>query len=421
MAILNSKQLWAERNRLAEEQRRAVDDKNQDKALIIQGQIEQIDSTLNHVLDEEDALRHMPKPKVQNETFGMRILGARDEFHGLEVGFKTAAERNETTVVSVTGPKEIELELPMKLPTAFENFASTLLETPAAGSISYKQRDKSNESGGPDTWGGVTSGNSAAKAKVIYAWKDAVANKETIAGYVPVSKDTLLDYDELLDIIEHDLLLDLDAKTNAKWKDAVANKETIAGYVPVSKDTLLDYDELLDIIEHDLLLDLDAKTNAKYWNGNSGTGIKGIENTVGIQTFETHMGGRYFDAIRMMRTKVMTGSRRVPTHVCVSPEVREAIDLYKTETGLYQTLGSDVYWGMTVIEDESCPGILVYDSFAARRRAIHGGTTVELGYYNDQFIKNELSILAEHTKALQVRYPDAFCLAKKTDLDQAAA
>lgn len=374
MAILNSKQLWAERSRLAEEQRRAVDDKNQDKALIIQGQIEQIDSTLNHVLDEEDALRHMPKPKAQNETFGMRILGARDEFHGLELGFKTAAERNETTVVSVTGPKEIELELPMKLPTAFENFASTLLETPAAGSISYKQRDKSNESGGPDTWGGVTSGNSATKAQVIYAWKDAVANKETIAGYVPVSKDTLMDYDELL-----------------------------------------------DIIEHDLLLDLDAKTNAKYWNGNSGTGIKGIENTVGIQAFETHMGGRYFDAIRMMRTKVMTGSRRVPTHVCVSPEVREAIDLYKTETGLYQTLGSDVYWGMKVIEDESCPGILVYDSFAARRRAIHGGTTVELGYYNDQFIKNELSILAEHTKALQVRYPDAFCLAKKADLDQAAA
>lgn len=374
MAILNSKQLWAERNRLAEEQRRAVDDKNQDKALIIQGQIEQIDSTLNHVLDEEDALRHMPKPKAQNETFGMRILGARDEFHGLELGFKTAAERNETTVVSVTGPKEIELELPMKLPTAFENFASTLLETPAAGSISYKQRDKSNESGGPDTWGGVTSGNSATKAQVIYAWKDAVANKETIAGYVPVSKDTLMDYDELL-----------------------------------------------DIIEHDLLLDLDAKTNAKYWNGNSGTGIKGIENTVGIQAFETHMGGRYFDAIRMMRTKVMTGSRRVPTHVCVSPEVREAIDLYKTETGLYQTLGSDVYWGMKVIEDESCPGILVYDSFAARRRAIHGGTTVELGYYNDQFIKNELSILAEHTKALQVRYPDAFCLAKKADLDQDAA
>lgn len=76
---------------------------------------------------------------------------------------------------------------------------------------------------------------------------------------------------------------------------------------------------------------------------------------------------------------------------------------------------------MQVVEDVSCPGILVYDSFAARRRAIHGGTTVEIGYYNDQFIKNELSILGEHTKALQVRYPDAFCLATKTALDKAPA
>ena len=74
---------------------------------------------------------------------------------------------------------------------------------------------------------------------------------------------------------------------------------------------------------------------------------------------------------------------------------------------------------MQVVEDVNCPGIMVYDSFAARRRAIHGGTTVEIGYYNDQFIKNELSILAEHSKALQVRYPDAFCLAEKEDLDKA--
>ena len=180
----------------------------------------------------------------------------------------------------------------------------------------------------------------------------------------------------------------------------------------------MDYDELLDIIEHDLLLDLDEITNAKYWNGSDSTHIVGIKNIPGIQTFTDAVGGMYFDAIRMMRTKVMRNARRVPTHVAVSPEVREAIDLYKTATGLYQTLGSDIYWGMKVVEDASCPGVLVYDSFAARRRAVHGGTTVEIGYYNDQFIKNELSILGEHTKALQVRYPDAFCLATKEDLDK---
>ena len=117
----------------------------------------------------------------------------------------------------------------------------------------------------------------------------------------------------------------------------------------------------------------------------------------------------------------MTTSRRIPTHVCINPLIKQEIDLYKTETGLYQTLGSDVYWGMKVVEDTNCPGILVYDAFAARRRAIHGGTTVEVGYYNDQFIKNELSILAEHTKALQVVYPDAFAYATKTDLDKTTA
>lgn len=373
MSILNSKELWSERSRLADSQAQLMADGNEDEARVIEGQIRQLDITLGHVIDMEDELRAQPAPKPAHDSFGTRILGARDEFGGLEVGFKRSAEvMNDATVVTVGAPTEIELELPAKQPGVFQDFASTLLETPAAGSVTYKQRDA--QTGNPDTWGGVTDGNSAAKAKVLYAFKDAVANKETIAGYVPVSKDSLMDYDELL-----------------------------------------------DIIEHDLLLDLNEATNKKYWDGSSSTGIKGISNTTGIQQFTDAMGGMYFDAIRMMRTKVMVNARRVPTHVAVSPAVREAIDLYKTETGLYQTLGSNVLWGMQVVEDVNCPGIMVYDSFAARRRAIHGGTTVEIGYYNDQFIKNELSILAEHTKALQVRYPDAFCLATKTDLDKTPA
>ena len=58
MAIMNSKQLWAERNRLADEQRKAAEDQDQDKALILQGQIEQLDLTITHVIDEEDKLRN---------------------------------------------------------------------------------------------------------------------------------------------------------------------------------------------------------------------------------------------------------------------------------------------------------------------------------------------------------------------------
>lgn len=366
MAILNSKELWQERNRLVEEQRKFADAQDEDKALIIQGQIEQLDITLDKVITDEDEMRRQPvAPKASAKSFGEMILGDRNEFKGIDVGF-----RNEASVVTVGAPTEIELVLDPKQASPYDNFASTLRETAAIGSVSYKQR--AAQTGTPATWAGVTDGASATKAQVLYAWKDAVANKETIAGYVPISKDTLADYDELL-----------------------------------------------SIIQGDLLLDLNEVTDAKYWGGSNSTGIVGIKNTQGIQVFDTAMAGQYFDAIRKMRTKVMTTSRRVPTHVCISPTVKEAIDLYKTENGLYQSLGSDNYWGMKVVEDPNCDGILVYDATAALRRSIHG-TTVEVGYYNDQFIKNELSILAEHTKALQVRFPDAFCYASVTDLDKTA-
>lgn len=368
MAILNSKQLWTERNRLADEQVKLVSDGKADEARIIEGQIKQLDLTIGHVMDEEEAVRRSKKPQAPAASLGEAVLGPRDQFGGLDVGYKRSAN---DAVVTVGAPVEIDLSIPSKSPSLLSNFASTLQETAAAGSVSYKRRGP--QTGAPATWEGVKTGESQAKAQVVYTWTDAVANKETIAGYVPVSKDSLADYDELM-----------------------------------------------GIINSDLLLDLDEATNAKYLKGTNNTGIVGVLNTPGIQTFTEAVGGLYFEAIRKMRTKVISGARRIPTHVCINPLVKEAIDLYKTETGLYQAIGGDVLWGMTVVEDNDCDGILVYDSFAATRRSVHG-VTVEVGYYNDQFIKNELSILAEHTKALQVRYPDAICYAKKSDLDKAKA
>ena len=359
----NSKALWEERERLSNEQHALMDEGKADEARVIEGQLKELDITLDYVLKQEDALRNAPKPEPQPMDAVTRLLGPRDEFKGLEIGFKNA-------VTYVTPPTEVELGIPAKQPAVLANFAGTLADVPADGSVSYKQRG--TQTGAPDTWAGVTDGTSAIKEAVIYTWTDAVANQETIAGYVPVSKKSLRDYDELE-----------------------------------------------NVIFNDLLIDVDDKVDAKLVAGSNSTGIVGITNTTGIQTYTTASAGAYFDAIRKMRTLVMENARRVPTHVCLSPEIKEAIDLYKTSEGLYQSLGTDVYWGMQVVEDINCPGILVYDSYAATVRTI-GQTTVEVGYANAQFIQNELSVLAETTKALQVRYPDAFCYAAKTDLDATA-
>lgn len=370
MAVQTSKQLFARRQELANTQASLMTEGNEDDARVVEGQIREIDRTLEHVLDEEEKLRAQyaesaPAPKA---SFGERILGPRDSFGGLQVGFKN--EDATPAVVAVPGPQEIDLTLPEKRARLLYNFASTLPSSPAAGAVAYKQR--STQNGAPATWEGPSygpegDGSSPAKAKVVYTWKDAVANKETIAGYVPVSKDTLLDYDELMAIIEHDLLLDL-------------------GEVE----------------------------NSKYLTGNNSSGIVGILNTTGIQTYSAGHGGLYWEAIRHMRNEAIKNARTVPTHVAMHPDIKMAIDLYKDQNDRYQAL--EGWWGMIPVEDFDCPGILVYDQFAARKRPVHG-TTVEVGYYNDQFIKNELSLLAERTSCLQVIRPDAFVYATKTALD----
>lgn len=367
--IFNSKELWAERNQLANTQRALMDEDKVDEARVVEGQIKQIDLTLEHVLDEEEKLRREARVvRTPSASFSEQILGARSEFRGLEVGFRAEGD---PTVTTVAAPTQVELEIPGKSPALLNNFASTLGSAEASGDVEFKQRGVQH--GEPDTWGGVKDGVSATKSKVIYTWNPAKALKETIAGYVPVSKDTLKDYDELA-----------------------------------------------SIIEGDLILDVNEKENGKFLVGSNPTGIVGILNTPGTLAFTAAMGGLYYEAIRLMRTKVMKEARRVPTHVCLHPDIKTAIDLYKTENGLYQFLGGNTLWGMTVVEDFDCDGILVYDATCARKRPVHA-MNVEVGYVNDQFIKNELSILAEKTTALQVTYPDAFCYAAKSDLDKAAA
>ena len=126
------------------------------------------------------------------------------------------------------------------------------------------------------------------------------------------------------------------------------------------------------------------------------------------------MGGLYWEAIRHMRNELMKNARTVPTHVCMHPDIKMAIDLYKDSQNRYQQL--EGWWGMEPVEDFDCGGILVYDQFAARKRPIHG-RAVEVGYVNDQFLRNELSLLAEETDCLQVIRPDAFIYATKANLD----
>lgn len=369
--MLNSKELWNKRKQLSEAQASCMNDGKVDEAHVIQGQIIELDATIEHVIAEEDALRasdgRNPLASKDAGPFARRILGPRDEFKPLDISFSNTAP----APVYVPGQKEIDTDLPMKQAMLLAQFAATLPESNGIGSIEYKQRG--TQTGKPDTWNEPTGGTSSAKAAINYTWVDKVAIKETIAGTVPISEASLADYDELYSIIQNDLLIDLNEQIDERY--LLGNK--------------------------------------------TGTGIIGVLNTEGILSWTDGAAGQYFEVIRKMRTRIMR-ARRVPTHVCVSPEIKEAIDLYKTETGLYQYLGDGILWGMQVVEDINCGGILCYDAFGAERKNIHG-VTVKFGTVNNQFNENEITMRAEATKALKVKIPEAFCYGTKADIDKAVA
>ena len=93
MAVQTSKQLFSRRQELASTQASLMTDGLEDEARVVEGQIRELDITLEHVLDEEDRLRSEYKAQpAQPEGFGERILGPRDSFGGLAFGFKNEAD-----------------------------------------------------------------------------------------------------------------------------------------------------------------------------------------------------------------------------------------------------------------------------------------------------------------------------------------
>lgn len=350
MEILGSKSIFNEIERVEGAMNDFVAAGDMDNARICEGQIKQLNINLKNALEKEDELRHAPAPKVAPKNFAELVLGARDEFRGMKP----------VDTISIESPIETDFDIPGKEESPFGTVAATLASAPSVGDVKYFQR--STQTGDPDTWAGV----GEAKPQVVYSWLAKTALAEVIAAYVPISEESLADYDELAAIITNDLAID---------SRAALNKKVVAG--------------------------------------NNSNGIIGITNTIGIQSFTT--ASAYFEAIRKMKTLVMKNANRIPDCVAVSPEVRESLDLYKTSEGLYQALGSDFLWGLRVVEDPTVDGILVYDSTAAKIRTVRG-LDVKTGTVNDQFIKNELCIRMEQKAALEVRYPSAFCFAKTADL-----
>lgn len=332
---------------------------------IIQGQIVALESELEDALKAEDEARDAV---MQTATLvgGVQpaasitemAFGPRASFEGLEEGFRAA-------ITIPAAPAVTDPTIPM-FPDYPRGFADTLTQATTAGAVTYLRRGAKTNAAAQ--WA------SGSKAESAYAWTTQTAPLTWIAHHAPISKTQASDWGQL---------------------DAIVRSEMMVGLAQTkSRQALV---------------------------GANASGITGVTNTVGILTHAQASGDNVYDSIRRMATKVLLTSGFFPTHVAMSPQVKESLDLLKGSDGHYLAInvGNQV-WSLQIVEDtgltyvDTAPtpqvhnGAIVYTSVGATWYTKETDN-VEMGLVANQFVENAYTLLAEGRNAMAVRFPDAFC------------
>lgn len=194
--------------------------------------------------------------------------------------------------------------------------------------------------------------------------------------------------------------------------DYVENKvtaEVIAAIVPVSKQALARMPRLMSDIQTELMAELREEIQRQILLGTGASNeIKGIDyyatNFAAGGLAGTVKFANDFDVVRAVRAQIRRSKGKVGKLVIlVSPDRAASMDLKKTETeGLYlmppfSSAEGTIIKGVYVMEcDDITDDDLFYaGDFSKYMFNIVEGITIEVGYINDQFQKNQLSIRAE--------------------------
>lgn len=199
------------------------------------------------------------------------------------------------------------------------------------------------------------------------------------------------------------------AKSQMSWTytEESADVKKITAYVKVSKESLDDLDFLRSEINTDLREAIELKLDEQVSSG-TGTG----QNLKGILTYApafnvtgTSFAGAVFNANRLdvLRTAIalVKKNRFNPNYVVISPMDGALMDLEKGTDGHYilppfVTADGTRIAGVLVIENEAiAEGNFLVGDFTKSNLRIREEININIGYENDDFTKNLVTILAE--------------------------
>lgn len=227
------------------------------------------------------------------------------------------------------------------------------------------------------------------------------------------------------------------------WIERTLKLETIADTIPVTKQAYRNLGFVAGELDQLLRVNLELAVDAELYSGDGSTpNLSGVYTTAGAVALDSTLPGygvindaNVYDLIAAVRTLIMTGgtagtgkqSKYAPNFVIMNPVDILKYKLAKATDGHYllppfiSADGMRIDNVMVIESSQVTANTLVMGDSNYGRIYEGEDVTIEMGWVNDQFVKNQWTIRAEQVIALLIRNVDADGFKKVTDIGAAVA
>lgn len=206
---------------------------------------------------------------------------------------------------------------------------------------------------------------------------------------------------------------------------ATAPVRTLAAWMPITEQQLADIPQLQQLVDDELRLDLARLLEYQLvWGDGTGENLLALMNVSGVDAARSVAGDTVLDRIRRAATDIAAAGLE-PNVVALHPTDYESLVLEKGSDDHYLFLdfpsrgGRFPVWGMQVVESVALEAYRSGDTTPQRVIIVgdfpRGATifdrqqaTIEVGFINDQFVRNQRTVRGEERVGFGVRRSFAF-------------
>jgi len=199
-----------------------------------------------------------------------------------------------------------------------------------------------------------------------------------------------------------------------KWEEVSSEVKKVAGFVKVSKEMLEDLAFVRSEINTVLMEQIEQSIDYSMLNGAGGSDLNGLIGNVPAfaagNFASTIVAANIIDVIQVSKAQI-EAANFMPTHVVMNPEDKAKFELTKTTTGEYTYpmffTGAENVAGLIVVASNNvAAGTILVGDFTKLIVKVREAVNLTVGYENDDFTRNMVTIIAEARLVQYIRNND---------------